>query len=124
MLTWDFWLKDASFYLDHVSFVHKLHPMDEMRTYWSSAYQKKDKGLCITAKGKKEGVDGKTVHLFVAIAYGKGVVMCEQFLGKHNGDSYLKSVRKYFPAIFVNNNEGKWFLQVPITPVYQQGFLQ
>ena len=55
----------------------------------------------------------KTVHLFVAIAYGNSVVMCEQFLGKYNGESYSKVFRKYFPATFVKatNSEVKLFLQ-------------
>ena len=87
--------------------------MDEMRIYGSRAYQRKGKAMCITAKGKKEGVNGRTVHLFVAIAYCKGVVMCEQFLGKYNANSYSKFVRKYFPATFVkaNNSKDKLFLQ-------------
>ena len=50
-------------------------------------------------------------YLFVAIAYGKSVVICEQFLGKNNSESYSKFFRKYFPATFVkaNNSEGKLF---------------
>ena len=58
-------------------------------------------------------MNGRTVHLFVVIAYGKGVVMCEQFLGKYNGDSYSKFVHKYFPATFAifYNSESKLILQ-------------
>ena len=33
--------------------------------------------------------------MLLVIAYGKGVVMCEQFLWKYNGGSYSKFVRKY-----------------------------
>ena len=43
-------------------------------------YTNKGERLHITAKEKKEGVNGRTFHLFVATAYGKGVLMCEQFL--------------------------------------------
>ena len=76
----------------------------------TEAYRKKDEGLRIT-EGKKEGINRRTIHLYLAIAYGKGVVMCEQFLWKYNGGSYSKFVRKYFPATFVkaNNSEGNFF---------------
>ena len=58
-------------------------------------------------------MNGRTVNLFVAIAYGKSAAMCEQSLGKYNGDSYSKFVRKYVPATFVkaNNSQVKLFLQ-------------
>ena len=81
MLTKGFQLKDVSFYPDGVSFVCKLYPKGEIRAYGSREQRKEGEGLRITAKRKKEGVDGRTVHLFAAIAYGKGVI-CEQFLGK------------------------------------------
>ena len=73
-----------------------------MRTYRNTAYRK---------KAKKEGVNRKTVHLFVAIAYNNSFVMCEQFLGNYNGESYSKVFRKYFPATFVKttNSEVKLF---------------
>ena len=50
--------------------------MDEIRAYGSRAYR-----LHITTKVKKEGLNRRTVDLFVTVAYGKGVVMCKQFLG-------------------------------------------
>ena len=43
ILTSDIWLKDVSFYLDGVSFVHNLQPMDKMRTCGSRACQQKVK---------------------------------------------------------------------------------
>ena len=72
-------LEGCFFFLDGVSFMHMLHPIN---TCGSRAYGKKGKGLRMNAKGRKEGVNGRTVNSFVAIAYGKGVVMREQFLGK------------------------------------------
>ena len=110
MLTSNFQIKDVFFYFDGASFVYKLHPMDETRTYGSRACRKKGEGVRITTDGKKEGVNRRAVHLFVAIAYSKAVLMCEQFIGKYNGDSYSKFVHKYFPAKG-NNSEGKFFLQ-------------
>ena len=74
-------LEGCFFFLDGVSFMHMLHPIN---TCGSRAYGKKGKGLRMNAKGRKEDVNGRTVHSFVAIAYGKGVVMREQFLGKYS----------------------------------------
>ena len=63
------------FYFDGASFEHKLHQMDETRTHKSRS--KKCEGLRITAKRKKEVVNGRSVHLFVAIDHGKDVAMYE-----------------------------------------------
>ena len=38
------------------------------------------------------------VNMFVAISYGKGVVLCEQFTGKVNGQTYSDFMRQHFPA--------------------------
>ena len=79
MLTSDFW-KDVFFSLMvFLLCICYIHPIN---TCGSRAYGKKGKGLRMNAKGRKEDVNGRTVHSFVAIAYGKGVVMREQFLGK------------------------------------------
>jgi len=48
--------------------------------------------LHCTSKGKKVGNGGRTAHFFVAILYGKGVVMCE-----HYGEMFTKFVEKHFP---------------------------
>ena len=98
MLTSGFQLKDVSFYLDGVSFVYKLYPKGEIRAYGSREQRKEGEGLRITAKGKK------------AIAYGKGVMICEQFLGKKNGNSYSKFAHKHFLSNFAKaNNSVKSF---------------
>ena len=49
----------------------------------------------------------------VAIAYGKGVTMCEEFKGTLNGSSFAEFVRTHFPPCFQNsaNADGKLFLQ-------------
>ena len=53
----------------------------------------------MTRKGKKEGNNGKKVRLFVAIAYRKGVIMCEQFSPDltFNGPNYRQFVLDKFP---------------------------
>ena len=52
-------------------------------------------------------------HYFVAICYKKGIVLCEQFLGRMNGASYSEFVHNYFPGVFANANncKGKIILQ-------------
>ena len=64
-------------------------------------------------KGKKEGVSGKVADFFVAISYGKGVVLCEQYLEQLNGENFSNFVKKNFPASFKKsaNPKGVLFLQ-------------
>ena len=59
----------------------------------------------MTRKGKKTGNNGKKVALFVAIAYGKGVVMCEQFDSQttFNGVNYKEFVKDHFPAALADS---------------------
>ena len=52
-------------------------------------------------------------HFFSAIAYGKGIVLCEQHHGKLNGQSFANFVREHFPLLFTtcSNPKGKLFVQ-------------
>ena len=109
-----FWTERLSFYLDGVGFCHKTNPMsDAQRCKTAYGYKKKGESLKLTTKGKKEGVNGKMAHFFVAIDYNKGIVLCEQFLGSCNGESYSTFVKQHFPAAFKKsaNPEGMLFLQ-------------
>ena len=56
---------------------------------------------------------GKVAHFFAAIAYGEGIVLCEQYHGKLNGQSFAKFVREHFPRLFATCSKprGKLFLQ-------------
>ena len=51
--------------------------------------------------------------LFVAIAYRKGVMLCEQYEERFTGEYYAEFVRKHFPRAFASsaNPRGKLFLQ-------------
>ena len=93
------WLEKMSFYYDGVSFYHKSNPFAEAVTTKAKIWRKPNEGLSMTRKGKKEGNNGKKVFMFVAVAYGKGVVMCEQFDPeiKFNGKNYKEFVAKHFP---------------------------
>lgn len=81
LLVDNFWESGISFYFDATSFVHKTNPFDQARATKSMAWRKRGEGLALncTSKGKKAGVEGKTAHFFVSIAYGKGVIACDQY---------------------------------------------
>lgn len=98
----EFWKKHISFYFDGVSFVHKTHPFDQARTTKTMAWRKRTEGLELfcTTKGKKAGVEGRVAKFFVSIAYGKGVISCDQYLERLNGPMFAKFVKARFPEIF------------------------
>ena len=64
-LTSEFWTKGVSFYLDGVGFVHKTNPSEHGRYNGNMAYRRKSDGLVLSAKGKKEGVNGKVPNLLL-----------------------------------------------------------
>ena len=110
-----FWKHGISFYLDGVSFTHKYNPLDQARAPKTMAWRRPNEGLkykC-TAKGSHEGTGGKVAHFIAAIAYGKGFVLCEQYHGKLNGESFGNFVREHFPRLFsaCSNPNGRLFLQ-------------
>ena len=73
----DFFKHDIAFYLDGVSFAHKHNPLQTAAGTKSRIWRKKNEGLQFTAKGSKDLAGGPPLHLIVAIAYGKGVVVKE-----------------------------------------------
>ena len=111
----NFWKNGISFYLYGVGFTHKYNPSGQARAPRTMAWRRPNEGLkykC-TAKGSHEGTGGKVAHFFVAIAYGKGVVLCEQYHGKLNGQCFADFVREHFQRVFsaCANPKGKLFLQ-------------
>ena len=115
LLPSNFWERGVSFYFDATSFVHKTNPFDQARATKTMAWRKKGEGLALncTSKGKKAGVEGKTAHFFVSIAYGEGVIACDQFFERLTGEKFADYVREQFPQIFSKsaNSVGKYFLQ-------------
>ncbi len=79
------------------------------------AWRKRGEGLSLncTSKGKKAGVEGKTAHFLVSIAYGKGVIACNQYFERLTGERFSEYVRLNFPRIFARsaNAKAKRFLQ-------------
>jgi hypothetical protein len=78
-------------------------------------WRKKCEGLKLgcTSKGNKAGTGSRMALFIVAIAYRKGVMLCEQYEERFTGKYYAEFVRKYFPRAFTNsaNPRGKLFLQ-------------
>lgn len=71
----EFWKNEIAFYLDGVSFVHKYNPRSGLTANKSRVWRKREEGLEVTAKGSKELAGGRRLHVIVAIAYGKGVIL-------------------------------------------------
>ena len=86
-----YWSKDVSFYLDGVSFVSKLNPLSDAQHAQIEVGRKRSEGLQITTKGSKDLGGGKRLHFMVAIAYGKGVILAEQ---------YVKINAKFFCLVY------------------------
>ena len=55
--------------------VYHLYTSITLSTRHAQVWRKKSEGLEITTKGSKELPGGRRVHVMVAIAYGKGVVL-------------------------------------------------
>ena len=111
----DFWTEELSFYFDGVGFHHKYNPLDDAKSTKTMAWRKRDEGLepgC-TAKGTHVGSGGRVAHFFVAIAYGKGTILCEQYDGRVNGQMFAEFVEKHFLNTFEKSTNplGKLFLQ-------------
>ena len=83
----DFFKDEVAFFLDGVSFVHKYNPYSDAVVAKSRVWRKKGEGLQITAKGSKELAGGRRLHLLVAIAYGKGVILKHSYANM-NGDFF------------------------------------
>ena len=85
------------------------------------AWRKKTRALLLIAPvkeksgcgRKKAGVEGKTAHFFLSIAYGEGMIACDQFFECLTGEKFADYVREQFPQIFSKsaNAIGKYFLQ-------------
>ena len=68
-----------SFYFDGTGFIYKKNPLDQARALGATEGRMRPEGLTAgcTARGKKEG--NQQAHFMLAIAYGKGAVMCTQY---------------------------------------------
>ena len=76
-----FWKNSISFFLDGVSFIHKYNPSDQARARKGRIWRKPREGLSYgcTAKGAHSGSGGRVAKFMVAVSYGNGVMLCEQY---------------------------------------------
>ena len=95
----NFWKEDIAFYLDAVSFIHKGNPMSEASSPKARVWRKKGEGLQVTAKGSKNLAGGRRLHILVAIAYGKGVILKEIF-EKMNAAFFSQFIKDNFNSCF------------------------
>ena len=95
----NFWCDEVAFCLDGVSFVHKYYPFNAAMTPKSRVWRKKSEGLEITTKGSKELPGGRRVHVMVAIAYGKGVVLRVPYT-KMDGPFFAQFIKEHFRIAF------------------------
>ena len=98
MLTDKFWEEGISFYIFAAGFQHKYNPHDETQSLRSMTRWLKYERLhphC-PAKGCQVDPGGGIAHFIVAIAHQKGVVLCEQYEGKINGDMFSDFIKTHF----------------------------
>lgn len=109
------WTEGIAFYLDGVGFQHKYNPFDEAKSTRTMAWRRRGEGLELncTAKGSHVGSGGRVAHFLVAIAYNRGVILCEQYHGNINGAMFAQFISDHFKQTFENsaNPKGKLFLQ-------------
>ena len=76
----DFWMNEVSFYIDGVSFLHKFNTMRNATTAgMARVWCKRGEAVILTRKGSKNLPGGYTVHVMVAIAQGKGIILAEPY---------------------------------------------
>jgi len=75
------WTEDIVFYLDGVTFILKYHPLDQACAPWGKIWRKPQEWLAPFCKGKGShcGSGGPLVTCFVAVSYGKGLILCEKY---------------------------------------------
>lgn len=95
----DFYSSDIAFYLDGVSFVHKYNPSREAERPNARIWRRKGEGLNLTSKGSKELAGGRRLHVIVAVAFGRGVVLREPY-EKMNGEFFANFVKEHFNLCF------------------------
>ena len=98
--------------MDGKGFEYKTNPNDQARSPSARIWRKRGEGLKFqcTAKGKKES--GIFVNFMIGIAYGKGVVLCETWIGTMTGKKFAAIVKRCFSKAFRKsaNPKGKLLL--------------
>jgi transposase len=95
----NFFTKHVGFYLDGVSFIHKSNLLKVAVQPKSRVWRSKGEGLTFTAKGSKSLPGGRRLHMMVAIAHRKGVILKEPY-EKMDGDFFYNFIKKHFNLTF------------------------
>ena len=93
-----YWIRNIAFYLGSVSFIYQTNPASNALKPASKIWRKQSEGLVMTTKGSKDLAGAKRLHLLVAIAYGKGVILAEPY-EKMNADFFSDFIRRIFPTL-------------------------
>ena len=82
--------------------VHKYNPFDEAKPTRTIAWRKKSKGLDLncTANSSHVGSRGRVAHFLVAIAFNRGVLLCEKYHQIINGEMYAQFILEHFNDTF------------------------
>ena len=94
-----FWMHEVGFYLDVVSFVHKYNPQSGANVNRSRVWRQRGEGLKLTTKRSKDLAGGRRLHVLVAIAYKKGVILAVPYWNI-NGTFFAQFIRRYFNIAF------------------------
>ena len=94
-----FYTEHLAFYLDRVSFIHKNDPRKAAMQPKSRVWRKTGEGLSITAKGNKSLAGGKRLHVIVAVAWRRGVILMEDY-EKMDGTFFAQFIRNHFNLCF------------------------
>ena len=95
----DFYTYHVPFYLDGISFIHKKDPQKAAIQPKSRVWRKRGEGLSFTAKGSKSLAGGRRLHIIVAIALQKGVILRKDY-DKMDGVFFAKFIRENFNLCF------------------------
>ena len=114
----DFWKNEVSFYVDRVSFVHKYNLKSGAASNRARVWGKRGEGLQLTTKGCKDFAGGRCLHVIVAIAYQKKVILkvpCK----KKIGEFFATFIQEHFNLTFAKAGpkaHGRRYLLWTTTP--------
>ena len=100
------------FYLDGVLFVFKRQPIRDATAPKGKIWRKKSQGLGLTSKGSKNLSAGKRLHLLVAIANNRSVVLAKDY--EHmSGECSSDYVETNLSKLFTGETEEKGLVMDP-----------
>ena len=92
-----------------VGYQHKRNPFDAAKPvkYMTSRQQSEILYPLYTRKGSHTESGWGIAHFIVATSHNKGVIFCEQYFGKINGEMFADFKHKYFEEAFEKYNSPK-----------------